>query len=414
MIPYASIVRRLYGAVRATAPRPETPPEPLPFHRSDWSAELVAQPTAETTPDARAAFEAQFRETYGLQPDTTVALVGSGRTSLDLGLSVLRQARPGRRKVVLPTYCCSALIQPIADNGLTAVFIDTTEQLISTRDQYVEALGPDVLAVIVVNLCGRRLPTEDMDAIIRACRAAGAYAIEDNCQDTTRHHGSDAFDASMYSFGFAKPIRATAGGALAIRGHGEVAAAQLAGYADQPDHAPATRLRYYATRYGWPNNEIDTAEFSAARVEFGRVKMSALDITLAQESLRRLPAAQALVNSHSQEIWRAIQQNVVIRPRTAAAPPPRNTFVRWPIILPSPDIANLFWSHMNALGIELEGMYKPLHLTYEGEKIGKLAVAESIYTRIYNIPNRANLDRDALSRIISALRSFSTDRLDAR
>lgn len=388
----------------------------IPFHVCDWTPPKIEAGIRAAKAPPRAAFEAKFRSVNRIADDASVAFVGSGRSALKLALAVLKRAAPGRTKIVLPTYCCSALIPPVIENGLVPVFIDTTEHLISSRQQYCEALGPDVLAVILVNLCGRRLPHSEIEAVVHDCHEQGAFAIEDNCQDVTRHLGDETFDASFFSFGFAKPVRATAGGALVMSRYEDFLHQELDAYEPQPEEAAATRMRYYAGRFAPPDvSDLDKgaavspADFSAARIEYGSVRMSDLDCVLAYESLERLAASVAGVARHSSLIATAVANNRASRRVFRPAQALLNSFVRWPIVMSNAEIAGSFWSFMTAQGIELEGMYKPLHLSHAGECPRELRAAEAIYECVYNIPNRADLDRISLRRIRSALKTFEIE-----
>jgi dTDP-4-amino-4,6-dideoxygalactose transaminase len=200
-----------------------------------------------------------------------------------------------------------------------------------------------------------------------------------------------------------------------MHSHTETLRDILSGYPEQPDEAPITRARYYAARFGVSATESDghlpdADAFTAARIEFGRVRMSTLDAFLARESLRELAQSQVRVEAHSHAIDAALSKNRNRNSLFCLDMPDHNAYVRWPLILSDETIAGLFWSYMNERGIELEGMYKPLHLMYDGEKIGDLGNSEAIYKRVYNIPNRSSLDRASLARVTQALRAFAPAR----
>ena len=89
----------------------------IAFHRAFWRREdedchLRYHGTASTR------FAEFLRDYLALELSVSVSLVGSGRVALRLGLAALARLEPRRKKVIVPTYCCSAVIAPIVDNGL--------------------------------------------------------------------------------------------------------------------------------------------------------------------------------------------------------------------------------------------------------------------------------------------------------
>src|ERR1700691_3455634 len=108
----------------------------------------------------------------------------------------------------------------------------------------------DVLAVLVVNLCGKRLSDDDRKRVFELCRAKRIFAIEDNCHFFWPPGGEPRPDMEMHSFGFGKVLPATAGGALIARVAGVQVEAELARYAAEPIPAALSRFRYFMAKFG--------------------------------------------------------------------------------------------------------------------------------------------------------------------
>ena len=65
---------------------------------------------------------------------------------------------------------------------------------------------------------------------------------------------------------------------------------------------------------------------------------------------------------------------------------------------------------MTEAKIELEGMYLPLHLKFSELHNGSpLPYAEGVYSRVFNVPNRASLDRSEVARLCRVLDQFGRE-----
>ena len=82
----------------------------------------------------------------------------------------------------------------------------------------------------------------------------------------------------------------------------------------------------------------------------------------------------------------------------------RDIFFRFSVVLRDSELFNAFWTHLTEQGIELEGMYVPLHLRYpQACEAEPCETAESVYRRVFNVPNRASLTAQEVNRIAGAL-----------
>ena len=380
------------------------PVSDIPFHRVFWRAEDAAC-HRQHDGAARARFAEFLRSYLAIEPSASVNLVGSGRVALRLGLAALTRFAPGRKKVVVPSYCCTAVVPPVVDSGLVPVFIDTGPQLISEPDQYIRALADDVLAVLMVNLCGKRLSDPERARVLAQCRARGIFVIEDNCHYLVPSGVEPRADMEMHSFGYGKVLSATAGGALIARVAGAEIEAELQRYAVEPLATAIDRFNYFMVRYG--EGAIPAAveaAYQQARTQYDPVLMNEFDAALALAYAPRLDATVRRQIKISKQLLRELAR----RPQTYSTPgPDDNIFTRLPVALADVEAFGRFWSWMAAAKIELEGMYLPLHLKFPELHDGTpLPYAEQVYGRVFNVPNRANLDFFEVRRIRRLLDGF--------
>jgi dTDP-4-amino-4,6-dideoxygalactose transaminase len=357
-----------------------------------------------TVDNSKRALRGFLSEWLKLDASDNISLVGSGRTAICLGLSALSRLDRKRKVVVIPSYACQALLNAVLAANLVPKFIDTTDTLISAPEQYLEAATADVLCVILVGLCGKRMLLDGRKEILSTLRDRGVFAIDDNCQDFTAVDAQARADMECYSLGFSKTLRATAGGLLAARIGSSEIADLLSSYSRQPTGDSQNRVKYYDHAYGGERRDLDPGlleSFRNSRSEYGNVLMSDLDQHLAASQAGKLGDIMRLVSDNSHEIIRTIDRfPEVYRHQGTAC----NSFTRLPVILQDEEGAAKFWSYMNAQGIELEGMYSPLHLAYgNGEH---LPAAERLSKLVYNVPNRSDLSKSETRRIVSALQKF--------
>ncbi|NQU42466.1 DegT/DnrJ/EryC1/StrS family aminotransferase, partial [bacterium] len=186
----------------------------IPFLKPYWSkSERRLKAVAAPNTVIAEAEEALARL---LGTDGLVTGLSSGRAALQLALETLRERNPHRSEVILPTYSCFGVLDPVLRCNLTPVFADIGPDLNLTLETVRPALSPNTLAIIVAHLGGRY--ADDLPVIRELACQTGAVVIEDVCQALGGHTdnrawGADA-DMAVFSFGLGKNLMATAGGAL--------------------------------------------------------------------------------------------------------------------------------------------------------------------------------------------------------
>jgi len=355
---------------------------------------------------ALAQFETSFREKLALSDKAAVVATGSGRTALSLVLRVLKAKYPDRNKVLLPSYGCKGTFDPIVVNGLIPVYVDIDQELLPDVESFKRHLSSDVLACLLVHLTGKLMQTND---IIAVARQYGVATIADNCQSLGQEimfpGNQEQVDFSIYSFGIGKNLMATAGGALVARVHQEEVQVESKSLELEDGMLANERFAHiYAQYFG---DEIDgtKALHVAHHNQFNYVAMNSLDALLIVYQLERL----------SQIIQRRQENAAVIANRLMEFPelyrtqnPQGHIYTKLSVTLPDREMLKRFRAYMAESGVELEGMYTPLHLREFGIRYRQeaLEATERIYPLVVNIPVRPNLSNRDVQHIADLVGKF--------
>ena len=145
-----------------------------------------------------------------------VRLCGSGSFALELALRACG-VRDGD-EVVIPTFCCSAVVAPILSLGATPVLADVGEELNMTVETVAAVLTKNTRAIIVPHLFGNPAGIQE---IIELAHRRNIYVIDDAAQAlgaTIDKQPVGSFgDFGILSFGNEKICPGIGGGALVSR-----------------------------------------------------------------------------------------------------------------------------------------------------------------------------------------------------
>ena len=382
---------------------------PIRFMVPYWSDEvrLAASQTQMDLDQASDEFVCQFSIRLDLSSGALVVPTSSGRTALLVALRALKIAFPERNKVLLPTYGCRGTFDPIVQAGLVPVFVDITRDLVIDVDQLSMHLDSDVLACLIVHLCGMRM---DADPVIQQAHKFGITVIEDHCQSMGAEiyypYGQTKPDLMIYSFGMGKSMMASAGGALvALSFQSEVEMERKNLEAEQLVLA-RQRFQYYHDLYFLKrapetNPAVEVARLSA----YEYLAMSTIDARLLVEQLKKLNTIIERRQKNAQMVISKLRQFPAL---FSIQPSARHVYTKLSVCLRDRAMFEEFQSFMAQNGIELEGMYVPLHVRDFGAPFRKnaLPIAESIYPRVVNIPVRPNLTARQVGRIADVVEKF--------
>jgi dTDP-4-amino-4,6-dideoxygalactose transaminase len=144
------------------------------------------------------------------------ALCGSGSLALEIALRACDVRRGD--EVVIPAFCCSAVVAPVLAVGATPVLADAGEELNLTVETVGAVLTQNTKAIIVPHLFGN---PADISAIIELVRGKNVRVIDDTAQAlgaTLDGRSLGSFgEAGILSFGGEKVCFGLGGGAVVSR-----------------------------------------------------------------------------------------------------------------------------------------------------------------------------------------------------
>lgn len=373
----------------------------IPFLKPYWFAEEMEEgrrwaggDRARDRADVE-AMEADFLQALDL-PGLAVA-TSSGRTALLLALRALRRARPGRDQVVLASYSCKGLLEPIVDAGLIPVFADIGADLNMSLATVTPHLGPRTLAVIVVHLGGKR--ADDTAPIVELTARHGGVAIEDVCQAlggrTDEAPWGGVAPLAIYSFALGKNLMATAGGVLVSRQFQREVGQEAEALGWEEPGAVAARFAHLLEMRGRDGLRLLASPGPLPRAAFvasyTSSRMSGLDAQLIRHQLRRLSEVLALRARNARVLHEALGgQNGLAVPAAAG----HHVWTKFTVVAATAAAAHRIRTRLSAAGIETEDMYTPLHLREFARAFasGPLPLTERMAPGAFNLPVRPHLD----------------------
>ena len=377
----------------------------IPFMRPHWDAveDAAANPT-NGGGDAHAQLDAAFRSAGHVSADSHVVLTSSGRTALGLALSILAADNPTRRRVLLPSYSCRGLFDPIVRLGLVPEFVEVDGDLLPDESDTIARMGPDALAYLAVHLCGCRMETAVID---EAAKAHGVAIIEDCCHYLDASATSDA-DFQIFSFGIGKPIMATAGGALVTNKYGREARSTSRQWAKDDSGAASRRYEHFRSTF-FRARGLPPTQLSAELVtQFGDRLISDVDARLAVVQLRKLPEIIGRRREHASALRSAVSAD---RNGFRFQSDRGHVYTKLPLTFARKADAARFSDVMSRQGIEIEPMYVPLHMRdfAAAHATRCLPRTAALQGCVFNLPVRPNLTANEVTRISRAIAAFASD-----
>ncbi|HEY1371371.1 MAG TPA: DegT/DnrJ/EryC1/StrS family aminotransferase [Candidatus Binatia bacterium] len=319
-------------------------------------------------------------------------LCGSGSLALEIVLASCGIG-PGN-EVVIPSFCCTAIVPPIVNLGAVPVFTDVGEELNTTAAAVDDALTLKTKAVIVPHLFGN--PAE-IEAIEKIARAKNISVIDDAAQAlgaTIDGRAAGSFgDAGVVSFGAEKICFGVGGGAAVSRREGFFAGTEL----PRPRRASATRnfsstlFRRRWRRWTFPLDSLlpDKAEPDEPPLSYRREEMAnvsaAVALTLARTLDANIAARRERVRMYRALLGSAERlQLIAHRPGSACL----TQVVRVLPRRPREDAAARAIDALRADGYEVQGSYMPIHLlpAYERWRRRSLPNTEEVWPDLIELP----------------------------
>ena len=359
------------------------------------------------------ALKTQIIKTLGV---TDAILCGSGTLALELALRAC--AVHAGDEVVLPTFCCTAVVPPILAVGATPVLADVGAELNLTVENVGAALTRKTKAVIVPHLFGN--PAE-IDKIVEFVRGKNISVIDDAAQALGatidgRPVGSFG-DAGIVSFGAEKVCFGIRGGALVWRG-GETARAAAGLGAPRPIPALKNFLSTWFFRRGrrWTR---------PLGVLFAPKSPNELPLPYRREAMSNLAAAVA------SSLMQTIGENISARRARVAAygamlsdcaqieliPHRAGSACLTQVVRVLPrrradDGATDVVAALGAAGYEVRGSYVPIHMLAAFERCvwDRLSNADRLWAELVELPCEPSVSLIDIERITALVKNVTRRR----
>lgn len=373
-------------------------PSRIAFIRPSWRcADIVQSVAGINSANAVSATAHQLCQIFGMSSQGKMVLASSGRGALEFALRAAAELSPERSKVILPTYACKGVLDPVLNCGLTPVFIDCDPGTLLADPALIREQVADksILACIYVYLGG---VLQDMTSLREAAQSEGIFWIGDYCQSYLPNLPYEKDDFAVFSFSHGKILAATAGGAVYSLEHADALRLATAHAIRESSVYAIERLARQCLTYftPWPLRKAGARVFRyAATHQFPPQRMSNMDARLLASQLPRLHA----ILQRREMVGQALRK---VSPSAFLVPQgQRHLYTKFSLIAQTQEITDSLWTESVKNNIELEGMYTPLHLRQENTKFDfvNTHISESIYKKIFNIPCRENMTPSDIQRV---------------
>ena len=342
-------------------------------------------------------------------------LCGSGSLALEIALRACG-VREGD-EVIIPTLCCSAVVEPILAVGALPVLADIGAELNIAAETVEAALTNKTKAIIVPHLFGN--PT-DINAIIDVARGRNIRVIDDAAQAlgaTIDGHPVGSFgDAGILSFGSEKVCFGLGGGVVVSRNKEVLNSLPKIDLAP-PELAPTMESLLSRTiwrrwrRWTFPVHAALSSDRSAGpdsppspyRKESMANINAAVASSLMQTLLDNIAARRARVHAY-QELLGTEERVALMAHRVGSAC--LTQIVR---VFPKrrgDDLSTRLIEVLGSAGYEIQGSYVPIHLLPYYEKWARrpLPHAERVWGDLIELPCEPEVSFDHVERIAAIVR----------
>lgn len=342
-------------------------------------------------------------------------LCGSGSLALELALSACEVR--GGDEVVMPTFCCTAVVPPILAFGATPVLADCGDELNLTVETVEAALTRKTRAVILPHLFGN--PAE-IDRVIELVGGRNIRVIDDAAQALGAAIDGQPVgsfgDAGILSFGVEKVCFGLGGGAAVSRNN-KIAAKFSQAHLSRAAVAPAIESLFSTVmwrrlrRWTRPFQILPSSQSAmpyAVPARYRRETMSnlaaAAALSLVQTLRENISARRARVQAY-RELLGSDQGIELISHRTGSA-----CLTQVIRVLPNSrndDAAARVISSLHAAGYEVQGSYVPIHLLSNfGQCVwDHLPRAEKVWADLVELPCEPSVAMADIERIAEIVKA---------
>lgn len=388
-------------------------PLALPFWNRETYRNILRCVASRSVVDGAdlARLKSQIEKSLGV---SDALLCGSGSLALELALRACDVRRGD--EVVLPTFCCTAVVPPILLLGATPVLADCGDELNLTPASVEAALTRKTKAVIVPHLFGN--PAE-IDGIAELVRQRNIRVVDDAAQAlgaTIDGQSVGSFgDAGIVSFGVEKVCFGLGGGALVSR-RDEIMQKQSQTILPVPAFTPAVANLWSIfiwrclRRWTLPLRSAfaPTAPGpDAMPAPYRRESMSNLAAAVASSLMRALDrnliARRARVRAY-RELLGSSSRIELISHRAGSAC--LTQVIRVPPNSCGDDAASRVITSLRAARYEVQGSYVPIHLwsSFTACVWDRLSRAERLWSDLVELPCEPSVSLNDIGRIAAIVK----------
>jgi dTDP-4-amino-4,6-dideoxygalactose transaminase len=335
----------------------------------------------------------QIVETVGV---AAALLCGSGSLALEIALGACG-IRDGD-EVVLPAFCCTAVVPPIVAVGATPVLADCGDDLNVTAASVEAALTRKTKAVIVPHLFGN--PAE-IDAIVELVRGRNIRVIDDAAQALGAMIDGQPVgsfgDAGILSFGAEKVCFGLGGGAFVSRQKDFVACAHASNFV-RPKFTP-TLAKCVSTLFwrrwrnwtlpieqiiGWTKDAPDQPP-TPYRKEWMANLNAAVASSLMHNLDKNIAARRERVRIYREMLCGEPRLELIQHQPGSAC---LTQVIRILAKRRGEDAASNLIARLGAAGYEVQGSYVPIHLLRHYQQLDRepLPHAERVWADLIELP----------------------------
>lgn len=363
----------------------------VPYLVPDWDSarekkylkRFLINPHSGIESDYRQVLIAKIKELYNIKYAFDFNL---GRSALEVGLDALH-LNPNS-EVILSSYSCRGVIEPILVSGLIPVLVDIDSDYNISPESIEKNITPRTKAIIMSHLYGK--PAQ-IDKIIRIAKKHKLYLIDDAAQVVGLEYNGKMVgtfgDFGVLSFGIGKSLSATAGGFLIT--NSKTIADRVPDFLSLNEEEISIvwrrALRVYLEnvhrKWFYPFFVLYRSLKMPNKYYHIR-KMSNLDSALVLFQLQR---KDEII---SQRINNSLQLLHGLKNKFKMQAPSNHIYTKF--VIQSKKPIREFTESLRDSGIEVEHNYKPLHLydEYAGYAGVDLKQCEKIWQNVVTIPNR--------------------------
>jgi dTDP-4-amino-4,6-dideoxygalactose transaminase len=324
-----------------------------------------------------------------------------GRSSIQVALRCFNLKKGD--EVILSTYSCRGVIEPIIKEDLTPVFADIDSDYNICPESIEKYITKKTRVIIMTHLFGRPAQIEKIQKIAKKHKL---YLIDDAAQVFGLRYNRKMVgtfgDFGIISFGIGKSISATGGGLLIVNNKTFIEEAMKQWTLVEEETKVKGRALNYLLKY---KHRRLTAPFYLVSGRFNKPleyeikKMSLFDCSLTRKQLARLKE----IITKRKKIAQLYDKQI----RNDREHSTNDIYTKYVFVSKEGNIRE-FADYLRMKGIEVEFNYKPLHLNqkYVIYRKNPLPNAEKMWEKNISIPCHPRVTPKKINYIINVINKY--------